>query len=328
VTGPAAEGGTGAVQPNEAGEAPRPDTFELVTYLGSPIALGTALFLYFGWVRSEAQARAFGADASVFDMSTQDLVLRSVNVMFLAVFALLLLGLLAFRLDGVLRRRAAAFAPVLRYAWVLVPVGLLLRAVTGSVGDLVFPTWVLLAIGGTSYGGVLRRHAEGDRSALRFGPLVVVVLLLVAALFWQTERVARATGGAMADDLKDHLACRLPAATVFSTGRLGIELAQVEEIGLTGEGDSAFRYRYEGLFLLQRSGDKYFLLTDGWRAGDGRLVLVPDSPAVRLEFGAPRSEAACGGSPHAGVERRRRTGPSPPAGQLGVRHDDAPSPSA
>jgi hypothetical protein len=273
----------------------RPDTFELLTYLGSPIALGTVLFLYFGWVRSEAQARAFGADASVFEMSTQELILRSVDVMFLIVFALLALALLAFGLDPVLRRHARVLGGPLRQAWLLVPLGIVLAIVAPTAGDILLPTVVLLAIGGTAYGAVLRRHARGERSPVRFGQLVVVVLLLIASLFWQTERVARIAGETLAEDLKDNLACRLPAATVLSTGQLHVDAADVRETRMAGEEDSAFRYRYDGFFLLQRSGDKYFLLTDGWDVEEGRLVLLPDSPAVRLEFGEPPPPERCGG---------------------------------
>jgi hypothetical protein len=277
-----------------AGGAARPDTFELLTYLGSPIALGTVLFLYFGWVRSEAQARAFGADASVFEMTTQELVLRSVDVMFLIVFVLLGLALLAFGLDPVLRRRAGVFGRLLRHTWLLVPLGIALVVLAPTVGNVLLPSFVLLAIGGTAYGAALRRHARGERSPVRFGQLVVVVLLLIASLFWQTERVARVAGETLAEDLKLNLACRLPTATVLSTGRLHVEAADLRETRMAGQEDSTFRYRYDGFFLLQRSGDKYFLLTDGWNVDAGRLVLLPDSPAVRLEFGELPPPEWCG----------------------------------
>ena len=276
------------------GERSRPDTMRVLTSFGSPIALGSVLFLYFGWVRSEAQAKGFGADASVFQMSTQDYILRSVDVLFFPIILLLLLALLLLRLDPWLRDQAHWLAPVLRHAWVLVFVGIAVRGLTDRVGDVLLPAWVLLAIGGTAYSAVLRRHLGGDRSALRFGAVVLVVLLLIVVLFWQTERVARLAGEERAEDLKEHLACRLPAITVFTTGRLHVEAPDVLETAITGPEETTFRYRYEGLYFLQRSGDKYFLLTDGWDAGQGRLVLVPDSSAVRLEFGVPSSRSRCG----------------------------------
>src|SRR5262245_4433560 len=55
------------------------DAFQAITAVGSPLALGTAMLFYFGWSRSQAQARAFGADVSVFEMSPNDFVLRSID---------------------------------------------------------------------------------------------------------------------------------------------------------------------------------------------------------------------------------------------------------
>lgn len=275
------------------GERSRPDTMRILTSFGSPIALGSVLFLYFGWVRSEAQAQRLGADASVFQMSTQDYILRSVDVLFFPIILMLLLALLLLRIDPWLRDRASLLAPVLRHAWLLVFVGIAVRELTDQVGDVLLPTLVLLAIGGTAYSAVLRRQFGSDRSALRFGAVVLVVLLLIVVLFWQTERVARLAGEARAEDLKEQPACHLSAITVFTTGRLHVDAPDVVETAITGPEETTFRYRYEGLYFLQRSGDKYFLLTDGWDAGQGRLVLVPDTSAVRLEFGVPTSRSGC-----------------------------------
>ena len=293
---PAAIGVTRVTTPSDEGPR-RPDGFQLFTAIGSPVALGTALLLYFGWVRSQAQAVAFGADVSVFEMSPQDLVLRSIDVLFFPIILLLLGGLLLIRVDPWLQARASRIGPMLRYAWVLAPVGLALRAVTEPqsapddvagnavwVGDVLLPLFVLLAIGGVAYGSRLRRRAIGDRRPTRFAQVVLVVALLTVALFWQTERLARLGGDERADDLKHRLAQTLPAVSVFSAGRLHVDGFGVTEEPLPGS-DGAFRYRYDGLYLLQRSGDKYFLLTDGWRHDDGRLIVLADTDAIRLEFG-------------------------------------------
>lgn len=264
----------------------RPDTLRLLTAFGSPIALVTTLMLYFGWVRSEAQAREFGADASVFEMSGQELVLRSVDILFVPVILLMLLALLAMRLDPWLRGHARWIAPPLRYAWVLVPLGLVLRGLTGEVGDALLPLWVFLGIGGTAYGALLRRHGTGDDPApVRFGSVVVVVLLLTVVLFWQTERWAQLSGRALADELKADIATELQPVTLFTADRLHTDAGGVTESSIDGT-DAAFNFRYDGLYLLQRSGGKYFLLSDGWSAGEGRLVVVPDTDAARLEFGS------------------------------------------
>jgi hypothetical protein len=99
--------------------SPRPsiDPLRLLTAVGSPIALATALALYFGWVRSRAQADRFGADVSVFDMSPQDLVLRSIDVLFFPILGALLLGLGLVRADPWLRGHAASAGRILWYSW-------------------------------------------------------------------------------------------------------------------------------------------------------------------------------------------------------------------
>jgi hypothetical protein len=270
---------------NSAPAPTRPDTLRLLTSFGSPIALGTTLMLYFGWVRSEAQAREFGADASVFEMSGQDLVLRSIDILFIPVILMMLLALLAMRLDPWLRGHARLIAPVLRFAWVLVPLGLGLHAATDRLGDVMLPMFVFLAIGGTAYAGLLRRRVDGQDHTPRFAQVVVVVLLLVVVLFWQTERWAQISGRALADELKANVTTELGPVTLFSVERLPTDASEIVETRLDDQ-EGTFVYRYEGLYLLQRSGGKYFLLSDGWSAGDGRLVIVPDSDSVRLEFGS------------------------------------------
>ena len=144
------QGSTGGVAPDAAddtddirrrrapaapAEEARPplDLMKFITSIGSPIALATALLFYFGWVRSEEQARAFGADASVFAMSTQDYVLRSVNVLFFPLILMFLIVLLLLRLDR--RLRAGPDAPpwletagrLLQLSWlVFLPLGFVL----------------------------------------------------------------------------------------------------------------------------------------------------------------------------------------------------------
>ena len=128
------------------------DLMKFITSIGSPIALATALLFYFGWVRSEEQARAFGADASVFAMSTQDYVLRSVNVLFFPLILMFLVGLLLLRLDR--RLRAGPDAP--RWletagrrcscpGWCSCRWGFVLYAVAGRFGDVTLPLWVALS---------------------------------------------------------------------------------------------------------------------------------------------------------------------------------------
>ena len=139
------------------GGAPRPsiEPMRLLTAIGSPIALATTLALYFGWVRSRAQAAAFGADVSVFDMSPQDLVLRSVDVLFLPIRLALLIGLGLVRLEPWLQEHAEPVGRVLWFSWLLVPLALVLLAVQPDVGYNLLPLFAMGAIAGMAYGSVL-----------------------------------------------------------------------------------------------------------------------------------------------------------------------------
>jgi hypothetical protein len=272
-----------------AEERKPPDLMKFITSIGSPIALATALLFYFGWVRSEEQAKAFGADASVFAMSTQDYVLRSINVLFFPVILLLLAGLLVHRLDRKLRGSPPPWLPkvarALQFSWVLfLALGVVLYAVAGTFGDVTLPFWVALSILGPVYGTVLRRQATGDRA--RYSGLTVALLaaLITVTLFWQTERFASLGGEALAKDIQDNMSDRLNTITLFSTKDLHITGPGVRATTFTDE-NSAYAFEYSGLYLLQRSGDKYFLLTTGWDSDDGRLIVLADNPSIRVEFG-------------------------------------------
>jgi hypothetical protein len=268
-------------------ERPPLDLVDLLKYIGSPLAVGTALLFYFGWVRSNEQAELFGADISVFEMSPDDFVLRSVNVVFWALLALLLLGLLFLRIQPWLRDHAGPASRVLLFSWLLIPVGLVVLALSPFVGTMLLPIVVLIAVAGTAYGARLRRHGRGEGPPPLAQDLLVGALLVVLA-FWATERVARAVGDSLTHEFQRGLATE-PSLSLYSEGQLHITSPGVTETVLVGE-DGRYAYRYDGLYLVQRSGDKYFLVSNAWESGQwaGRLVVLPDDGTVRLEF-TPRA---------------------------------------
>lgn len=226
-----------------------PDALKLLTAIGSPIALATALLFYFGWVRSNAQARALGTDVSVFEMSAQDFALRSINVIFFPVLLLLLAWLLFLRLDPLARAHARAVAPFLRRAWMLVVVGLALTLVAPSFGSRILPLCFLLGIGGTAYGGLLARLARGDDSPIPLARVGVVVALMIVALFWQTERMASFLGEASIENIKADVARERPPVTLFSAGSLYLDPHGTTET-IASDPNAAYRYRYDGLYFL------------------------------------------------------------------------------
>jgi hypothetical protein len=86
------------------------------------------------------------------------------------------------------------------------------------------------------------------------------------------------------------------AATL--SGRQGVIVYSKEDLALPKEvlrtdlagPNQAYRYRYEGLRLYIRSGDKYFLLPATWSKVDtdttraARLIVLGDDQSLRFEF--------------------------------------------
>jgi hypothetical protein len=279
-------------EPDVAHPRQTPDVLKLLVAIASPIALATSLLFYFGWVRSQEQASAFGADASVFDMSTHDYVLRSVDVLFFPVLLVLLVGLLTGRLDRRVRtsviehQRLRPIARGLQLSWLLfIPLGFLLLGVAGEFGDVTLPFWVGLAILGPVYGTVLRRVSVGDQARFSGVAVTLIALLLTVVLFWQTERIARYGGQALAQHIKDNLGTAVPQVTLLSVKNLDLGGQGVVMQPVPGA-NNAYGFACSGLYLLQRSGGKYFLLTAGWDTGAGRLIVLPDNDSLRIEFGS------------------------------------------
>ncbi|CPX41458.1 Uncharacterised protein [Mycobacteroides abscessus] len=59
----------------------------VITTVGTPLTMITALLLYFGWARSDAQSQWMGIEVSLFRFSTQDYVLRSISTLYLPILA-------------------------------------------------------------------------------------------------------------------------------------------------------------------------------------------------------------------------------------------------
>src|SRR4029453_18785564 len=117
--------------PPDAGEPPLRSALSVLTTLGPPLTIATALMFYFGWARSDTQARVMGLDVSLFGYSTQDYVLQSISTLYLPlpVIASSALGWLALhrQVDRALGRSSAR--PTLRTAGrVALGVGLLMAA--------------------------------------------------------------------------------------------------------------------------------------------------------------------------------------------------------
>jgi hypothetical protein len=202
---------------------------QLVTAIGSPLALGTALLFYFGWRRSEAQAEALGFDVSVLGMAPQDYMLRSLPVLFFPVALVLVASLGAVwvhaRLMGRVERSPGSdgvlgIARALQWSWAVLPaLGVALLVVTPPFGNLVLPLLVTLGVLGGIYGAMVRRRASQDPARTPLPVALLAAALVAVLLFRQTERLARVVGEALAEQVGADVG-RLTAVTVYSPKRL------------------------------------------------------------------------------------------------------------
>lgn len=280
---------------------PLRSALSVLTTLGPPITIVTALMHYFGWARADVQASAMGLDVTMFGYSPQDYIIRSVSTLYVP---LLITGAVALAWLTLHRRlvertpAGAAGRDALRVAgWSVLVTGLVVAfaSVTVAVVDddrgPVFTPLVLAAGAAVAaYGAWMVRATSAATSAvppwqraLR-GLLTGAVITL--ALFWQMSNYAGIVGRGYVQELVDTMQ-DLPRAWAYSAAPLGIEAPGVTEEPLmqeaVAEGD-ARQYRTSGLRLLTRSGGRLFLLHDDWTPQTGTVVLLPDDGTIRWQF--------------------------------------------
>jgi hypothetical protein len=258
-----------------------------VLSVASPLAVGTVLLFYFGWVRTKTEAAALGYDAKILEFTTSDYVLRSLNVLSVPVVALLVLLLLALRAHRSVTTRLGATARLRLAYWLLrtwlfwLVVCVFLVLFVPSVFTPALPFIFTCAVGSGLYGDRLRATVQpGHRWSLAV--VVVTVVLLVIAVIADTERLARAMGEGLAGSVAADPG-QLAAVEVYSVKDLALTAPNVTATRAAGP-DTAYRFHYSGLRLLQRSGDKYVLINDGWTRNTGRVLVLRDGSDIRLEF--------------------------------------------
>jgi hypothetical protein len=264
----------------------------------------TALLVYFGWRRSATQAERLGIAESILGMSTRDYVLRSVRPVLVLLVGVGVAGLAWVMLDRWLVKlvRSAAGQPgsegrkdrrlvwvlrALSVAWIVLPALVWLTGlVSPALAFVLFPvsigTGVLLIL----YVTHLRQLDSKPDEATRRRNLALQlsgVLLVGVCLFWTAANYAHVQGLQLARYIVDSID-RLPGVVIYSKGRLHLDGPGVVETKLSGaEGD--LRYRYGGLRLLEHTGGKYFLLSDGWTTTYGVVfVLADDDDSLRVDF--------------------------------------------
>ncbi|MFJ6673616.1 hypothetical protein ACIQMJ_21110 [Actinosynnema sp. NPDC091369] len=281
----------------DAPDEDRPDAVQRVGEALANVTVLTGLLVYFGWRRSDVQARELGIDSAVLGMSTTDYVLRSVGPVFLLLAVVVGIALVCRWLEP--RVRAASAGPG-RYARVLPaalsPAWLILPALTVALG-LLFPVTSFyafpLAVGGgivlSLYASRLRRpdvHPTWTR--------VLTFAVVSLSLFWSAGNYAEVRGVELARRYAADVHGQT-AVVVYARERLHITAPGACEEPLAADG-SRYRFRYLGLRLFAKVGAEYFLISDGWTRDRGTVVVLADDDDIRVELGRhpPTCPAATG----------------------------------
>jgi hypothetical protein len=130
-----------------------------------------------------------------------------------------------------------------------------------------------------------RAFVDGPGRGIAYTLIVVIGLTGVVKA---TEQYGNSVGFRRGAAYASGLTAR-DGTILHSQVSLGIVAPGVVETRVAGGGDG-FEYRYTGLRLILRSGNKYLLVNEGYSTGTGFAVLVDDSERVRLDFGAIASD--------------------------------------
>lgn len=293
------------------GEPPKGAVARVWSLVGSvvaPATLVTAILFYFGYVSSRAQYLYFGIDVDLLGFSTQDFVMRSPQPLLVPMLAVLVLGAVLVLLDTALRRRMSATGPGDGRRWaraltasggIVLAIGVVLLVAYPALGDwALYPLVTPLVIGAgaalASYGLAWRRRhpardgSSGAEPAAEPGDpartaITLLVLTVVASLFWTTATVAEWSGRARAKDLAADLTA-LPAVVLDTTQRLETGDPVIIESALPSGEPGGYRYRYRGLRLLVEGDGTLFLVPEQWTARGSTLVTPLDEVRVRFRF--------------------------------------------
>lgn len=301
-----------AAQPVSDGEpAPPPSSLPLnvLKVAGSvlaPATLVTALMFYFGLMHAYWFFGTFGVDYTVFDLTTQDYLVRSADGLFVPLTVVAGVGLALLWGSRLLPaqpdsswRTAAAPAAIAVLAGL--GVALIGTAVVGIVAPMMLVRYLALPGVALSLGTVAlmtasrmhrwRRqhtgHAAPSRepTALLAAEWTAVFLLVSIGLFWAAGDYSAAVGTRRGHQVLESLP-DWPHAVVYSDQRLNLSGAGVREVRCSGEGEV---YRYDRMHLIVHAGGQYLFLPTDWDA-HGQAIVLPETSDLRLAFtaeGAP-----------------------------------------
>ena len=286
-----------------AGEA-FPRVLRAVGAFVAPTTAVTALLIYFGQLHAYAFYWHFGVNYTVLDFTTTDYLVRSADGLFVpiavaAAGTLVCLWLNRFLLHRVRettsQRIVHVVAPVAGalglllagLAFVLVLAEGLRRELPPETGGIALAVGVLLLV----YAVRLARREWNARqppgarhvAGTGLAEWAAAFVLVTVGLFWAVNSYATGVGTGRALQLREQLPT-WPETVVYSERSLSLAVDGVTETECSGE-EPAYRFRYDGLKLVQQAGGHYLLLPSTWTRSAGAAVLLPRSSSVRLEFG-------------------------------------------
>lgn len=281
-----------------------PQVLTIVGSIVAPTTLLTALMYYFGLLHAAGFLWYLGVQVDVLDLTIHDYLFRSVDGLIPPLLAVAGIGLVALWAHEVLlkalpagsRRTVLHVLTPLAASAGLVLVSLAIADFLGAAVFAAFPVGrgLSLAIGVLllAYAAqLLRLLPARPRLGQKPGgaPVVGVVaewimifILVSIGLFWAVGSHAIDVGTGRARQLEASLP-RLSDVVVYSDKKLSLQAPGIREVACK-DPDAAYRFRYEGLKLVQRSGNQYLLLPTGWTHGHGTAILLPRSDALRIEF--------------------------------------------
>jgi hypothetical protein len=271
----------------------------------------TALLFYFGQLHAYAFFWHFGVNFTVLDLTPADYLVRSADGLFVPIAIAAATALAAVWAHRLVVHRLAAgtsfrilhvVAPVagvlgallVGLAFVLVLADGPRRAFPPETGGLALAIGVLLLVYAVRLARrdwERRRPAGGRRlPGTGLAEWAAAFVLVTVGLFWAVNSYATGVGTGRALDLREALP-RWPDAVIYSERSLSLVVDGVTEVECEAP-EAAYRFRYDGLKLVQQAGGHYLLLPATWTPASGSAVLLPRSSSVRLEFtlaGGPRS---------------------------------------
>ena len=286
-------------------ETALPRVLKLVGSVVAPTTLLTALMYYFGLLEAAAFFWYLGAQVTALDLSIQYYLANSVDGLIPPLVAVAGIALLVLWVQQLLRTAISvktrqkglrALMPAASVAGIIL-VGLALAdIIIGPLFSASFPEGrglsltigILLLTYAIRLFRLLFMERQPQQVPQRMSGIVAVAewgavfILVSVGLFWAAGSYAISLGMSRGHELETLLSSQ-PEAVVYSEKRLNLQAPNVREVPCQAS-DAAYRFRYEGLKLVQQSGNQYLLLPTGWTHVNGAAILLPRSDSLRLEF--------------------------------------------